>query len=269
MQQQLQALQQRNEQIQRDMQPAVKHVELHRNVRDAIAGHLQQQPLEAAKRKRIITRYPKSDDLPGAITDDNGLAAKAISCPNGRRAVTQDLPQLQRDALDVLRMSATGWHQALQHDDPTTRAEFLMEVIRDVAVIAADNAQRMAQKQLKQAFELSKAKGAMAIIDLGDNSTDIDFKDTNVFQHAHVEAIQQIRKYDSAVHYKGNSSNGKGKSKHYDGRGGGRSNAYQRYGGRGGRGGYQGNGGRSRFGNRQPYNNNHQHSGTSDSRMQQ
>ena len=94
MQAQLNALQQRNEQMQREIQTAPKTVELCNEVRDAIASHLQLQPLEAAKRKRILSRYPKSDQLPRAITDDNGLAAKAISDPGGRRAVTQESPQL-------------------------------------------------------------------------------------------------------------------------------------------------------------------------------
>ena len=267
MQQQLNALQQRNEQLQRDMQAAPKHVELHPIVRDAIPGHLQLQPFDSAKRKRIIARYPKSDDLPGAITDDNGLASKAISCPIGRRTVTQELPQLQRDALDVLRMAATGWHQAIQNNDNAQRAEFLMEVIRDIAVISCDNAQRMAERQLRQAFELARAKGARAVIDLADNSTDIDHKDTSLFQQAHVEAIQQIRKFNSAVEPKGRDNRSNRHGRGNGGRGGGRG-GYQRNGGRGGRSGFQGNGNRPHFGVRQTYNNSQNNYRAADSNMQ-
>ena len=181
--------------------------------------------------------------------------------------VTQEIPQLQRDALDVLRMAATGWHQALQHNDNAQRSEFLMEVIRDIAVISCDNAQRMADRQLKQAFELAKAKGARAVIDLGDNSSDIDFKDTSLFQQAHVEAIQQIRKFNSVMEPRGRDNRNSRQSRGNGGRASGRG-GYQRNGGRGGRGGFQGNGGRHQFGGRQPYNN-HQHGHrSSDNSMQ-
>ena len=261
MQAQLNDLQQRNEQMQRDMQAAPKTLELRDEVRDAIPAHLQLQPLDAAQRKRILNRYPKSDQLPRAITDDNGLASKAISDPIGRRAVTQDSPQLQRDALDVLRMAATAWHQAPQHDNDQRRAEFLTEVIRDIAIIACDNAQKMADKQLKQAFEHAKAKGAQAILDLADNSSSIDFNDHNVFQHAHVEAIQQIRKYSAAVEQKrGNGRNGNSNNNRnrYNRGGNGRNFTRSDFGrNRGGRGGFgfQGNGGRSGAWPRSNYNN--------------
>ena len=261
MQRQLTALQQRNEQMQREIQSAPKTVELDSAIRDAIAGHLQLQPLDAARRKRTISRYPKSDQLPKAITDDNGLASKAIADPVGKRTVTQDLPQLQRDALDVLRMAATGWHQALQLEGNTPRSEFLMEVIRDIAIISCDNAQRMAEKQLRQAFEHAKAKGAQAIIDLGDNSSSIDYEDHSIFQLAHVDAIQQIRKYNAAVEPRrqGNGRSGNGNRNNGYARNNYRRGAFGN--GRNGRGGFsQGSPSRNGSGWRPNYHSTSSHS---------
>ena len=243
------ALQQEHQQLLRDSKNRTTLLEskqapweLHQQLSDAIAPHLQLEPMPQSDRKRLLAEYPQLD-LPKAIKDDNGFGARAIASADNRKWLLTHVPQLQRDGLDLLRMSAAAWQRALCTEDPQLRGAQLLDALRDITTVAADNVQRLAQLQLKQTFETSGAKGAHSILDLGPETQDINFKDTNLLQHAHIEAMQELQQYNKSIDTAKQANKGKS----------GRGN--QRFGNRnrgGGKGGYRGN----RGGGRGSYNNN-------------
>jgi hypothetical protein len=228
-------------------------VDLHDDIKAAIAPHLQQSPLEDTDRKKVLSRYPKSDAFPKPIKDDNGLAGRAIP-QTEKKWVCNHLPSAQKDALDILRVAATGWQAALATpDNGPAQLDTLFTVVRDIVVLATDNAQRLARTQLKQTFELGGAKGAYSLMDLGPDSQALDERDYNILQQAHIESLQELKRYNKTVdEAKGNNNNksgGRGKGRGGYGNGGG----WRSRGGGKGRGGY-GNGGGWRSGG--SYNNN-------------
>ena len=78
MQAQINALQQANMDLRNKEEAKRDGIDLRPEVRDLFAPHLQLKQMDTADRKRAITGYPKSHQLPQALTDANGLAAKAV-----------------------------------------------------------------------------------------------------------------------------------------------------------------------------------------------
>ena len=89
-------------------------------VGDAVALHLQLPPMEAAERKRLLSKY-KDGGLPKVLKDENGLAAKAVSDNAERRYLLTEIPRWQRDALDVAKALAQAWHEAGHVQDAAQR----------------------------------------------------------------------------------------------------------------------------------------------------
>lgn len=224
-------------------------LDLAQNVRESFAPHLQLKPVEQAARKLVVKRYPKPSDFPKPIEDHNGLGARAINNKEDKKWLLTYLPKFQRDALDVLRMATAAWQTALGAQSAEQQAQQLLTAIKDIACIAGDNAQRLAQTQLKQTFEASGARGAYTIMDLSADSAEVDYADHSLFQQAHIEALQDLKKFNSSIDSAKKNEQPKQHEKpkynhqHHNRYGGGR--------GHGGRFG-QGNG---RFGNRPNFNN--------------
>ena len=246
LQQQVEQLQQHNVALQARSAPAT----LHPDVAALVAPHLQLRPMDASERKRLVGSYPKCDAVPVALRDDNGLAAKAIGEGAQRKWLLTYIPQFQKDALDLLRVASVGLSTALLIESGVQRVECLQNALRDVVTIASDNAQKLARVQLEQLFEAAGTKGASSILRTqggdDDNDIDIDLHDNNIVQHAHIDAMRDIRKFSTDIdnarrkpNPQRNGSGGRGRSNNYK-RGGGR--GY----GRGGswRGGGYGSGGR-------------------------
>ena len=134
-------------------------------------------------------------------------------------------------------------------------------------LIGVDNAQRLARTQLRQTFEATGAKGAYALLDFGPDSQDLDEKDHNLFQPAHVHALQELKKYNTAI----DASKPKTKptqrnygQRTFGNRGRGRGGGFGGRGNFGGRG-YGGRGGsRGSFG----YNRGSGNGSSSDTRME-
>ena len=196
-QQQQAMLHRQNEYLaaQHQRKQATEGGELHPNVKDAIPPHLQCEPMEREQRKRLLKPYPKLKQLPKPIKDRNGLGARAIASKEDKKWIVTHLPALQRDALEVARVSLAAWDAYLR----TGGNEQLLEAIKNVTALATDNAQRIAQLQLQQTFEASGAKGAYSIMQLTPDSSELDFSEHTLFQQAHIEALQDLKKYTSTI----------------------------------------------------------------------
>ena len=191
--------------------------ELHTAVTAAIPPHLQIEPMERVQRKQLLKPYPKLHQLPKPVKDRNGLGARAITSKEDRKWIVTHLPQLQRDALEVVRVAASAWDSYLRAGSN----EKLLEAIKNITALATDNAQRIAQMQLQQTFEASGAKGAYAIMQLSPDSSELDFNEHTLFQQAHIEALQDLKKYTSTIDQtKKNDKSGKDNNNkpRYDGR---------------------------------------------------
>lgn len=240
----IQALTQANNKLQLDAAVKQDGVELSDEVAGMFAPHLQVKAMDAADRQRIMGRYPKkSKQLPSALCDHNGLAAKAFADNASKKWALTQLPACQREALDVLRLAAMGLHAGENMADSTAKLEFFRQTLRDIAVIACDNAQRMAKTQLDLVFEAAGTKGARALLNFaptiqgGLQDVDLDLQDDNILQASHVDAMQEIRKYSNSVEQARKKFNGNGNRRGgKGGRGGGRRHYRNGGGGKGGRG---------------------------------
>ena len=215
-------------------------LQLHQDIIACIPGHLQQVCMDASQRKQIMRAYPKSTpDLPKIIKDDNGLGAKAISDATSRKWLTSLVPTFQRDNLDVARVAAAGLQLSFDFDgDSAARVQHLHGTLRDVLVLACDNAQKLAETQLKLTFEAAGAKGAYSLMDLSPTTQDLDFSDGNLLQQSHIEAIQELRKFNASFIKPNNNKHRPGHYLNRGGRGGrgrGGRGAKNYFGGRGGR----------------------------------
>lgn len=242
MQARLHALEASNAELRRQNEAkSAKHVELHPSIVELFAPHLQLRPMEASDRKRILAAYPKSEQLPQPLKDDNGLAAKALGDATGRKWVLTNLAALQKDALEILRAAATGLHVACSAAEPAERLQHLEHTVRDIISLAGDNAQRMARTQLEHIFEAAGTKGARSLLGTDISDNDIDVRDANMLQQAHIDAMQDIRKFHSSVE-QARKQAGKGKQQQQRGYGSrGRGGGYRYGGGRrgGGKGGFR------------------------------
>lgn len=181
-------------------------VDLHPEVLACVPPHLQLKPMDASDRSKVLRGYPKVRKGPKPLTDENGLAGKLLQDSKQKQVITKDLPQQQRDDLDVLRVASQGWSAALRPTDPTQALQQACQALRDVTVIVCDNAARKAKQQLQLTFEAVDAKGAYAICDMDPRSDDceIDSSCHSVIQDVHVEAITRIKKLSNSC--KGKSS---------------------------------------------------------------
>ena len=158
--------------------------------------------MEDFERKKILSDYEKIADGPKAINDSNGLAAKALEHSTERKLLTKDMVTWQKDALDVLRVAAVTWdkcNECLQTNNEKQALQLLMASIKTITLLASDNALRMGRYQLQHALEAAGAKGAYAMLALDSEDKDrveLDTSDHNLFQHAHVEAITELRKFN-------------------------------------------------------------------------
>ena len=74
----------------------------------------------------------------------------------------------------------------------------LLGAVRDITVLAADNAQRLADLQIKGVFDAAGVKGAHSFVrNGGGDDVDIELDDTNVVQQVHVEAMSDLWKLSS------------------------------------------------------------------------
>ena len=227
---------------------------LNDDIKACIPPHLQLTPMDQMQRKQLLRAYPKLDGgLPKCIKDDNGLAAKAVGDATQRKWLITLVPTFQRDNLDVARVAASALQLSIQaNDDPASKLEQMQHVLRDVLVLACDNAQKLAETQLKLTFESAGAKGAYSLMDLGPNTEDLD-DDGNILQQSHIEAIQELRKFNSA--FKSSLTvpphgGGGGQRNHNTYRGGNGRGGFGR-----GRGANNWRGGRGNYNNRDRRNN--------------
>jgi uncharacterized membrane protein len=227
---------------------ATTSIQIDDDVRAKYAPHLQVPPLETHVRKQILARYPKVEPLPKALKDTNGLATLGIKNQFMRNQITNKYPEHQREALDVVRVLA-GLYQRIR-DQEVELAE-LPAVLDDLLSLASDNAQRLAKAQLDASINTRQQKGAMSLVD----KDKFDYKDDNIIQSSHVQAISTLAKAKSNIQralpraqtssYQSQNSRSRG------GGGRGRNNGSYggHYGGRRGRGGSRGRGrGRGRSG---------------------
>ena len=158
-----------------------------------------------------------------------------------RKWLFTQVSAIQRGDLDILRVAASAKKRAVTINEPTARADFLLEVVKDVVTLASDNAQRTAQLPCQYLFEAAGAKGAHSFVEFGpkQDEIDIDTADHNLVQQVHIEAMQDLRKFSGEITPQDNKGGGKttrrqGNCRHnYRGRGGGG-------GGRGGGGSWRG-----------------------------
>ncbi len=246
MQNQLGVLQAQNTEL-RQAQPGAPGMQLDDAVLACVPPHLQQPALQPAKRKRLQAPYPRAEGLPKHLRDDNGFASKAVQDATTRKWAITSLSTFQREALDIARVAAVAWQRSSSVQDPQQRVQHLQQAMRDVLVLACDNAQRMARVQLDSTFEAAGVKGTASLVDF---AHDIDPDDPNILQAAHVESMQECRKFYNGVQSKNKTSdrpNGAGGRRR---RPGGRNGGRQGWRGgrgrpawRGGRGGYSGGSG--------------------------
>jgi hypothetical protein len=290
LQQQVAQLQHQQEQQHQDLRNVAadrtaNSVDLHSSILGALPQHFQLQTLDAEKRRRLLAKYPKTSQLAKPLRDDNGLASGALGEHHkDRKWILTHLPQYQRDNIDALRVAATGWNHALAIQEPQERAKVLLEVLRDVAVLTADNCAKLADVQLRTVFEAAGAKGALSFLnlkpakpdDLQEVQPDIDIYDNNIIQQSHIEAMSDLRTFTNKLKPQGGGGRGargggRGGGRGYGGRGNGKGgwrDYSNGYGGRGGKGSWRpwGNGGKGGKGNNRPYNNsNNSNSNNSDS----
>ena len=216
-------------------------------VASAVPPHFQIAPLKQDERNQILKPFPKVKGLL-PVSDINGLAAKGLSADK-KQWVTKDLVAQQRDNIDVVRVAGGAWQYALDPDiGLEQRFNRMVEALRAVTILAADNAQKAAEKQLLACLEGVGAKGADSLLDRTPSSVEYDWNDHNIFQQCHLDAIGDYRRFASSVEAAGKKASGGGR-----GRGGGASRgqghgAARSRGGGGGRG--RGYGGRGRSGGR-------------------
>ena len=232
-----------------DAQDAGKsgRIQLSEEVAACVTPHLQLRPLEQSERQGIIRGYPRADDLPQAITDRNGLAAKTLYDPKDKKWVSNLLPGLQRNSLDIVRVAAAGWESSLDESvNLAERVRLLQVCIRDVLTLACDNAQRMAKHQLEATFESVGATGAYSLLNFDPDTMDFEIRDPSILQQAHVEAIRDIRSFNGSLEAARKAANTRTKNQGKNGFSNGTRGAFRgqrnRRGGGGGRFSWRGRG---------------------------
>jgi len=226
----------------------VKH-DLPEHIANSIPPHLQcETTLTEVERKRILGAMPEFNGFPEAIKDANGLATKAIPEGPTRKFVLTNLPKFQQDSLDILRVATGALFASESLVDDTERSQFLTARLRDVLFLAADNSQRLAKLQLKEAFKCVGVEGAYALMHLDNADPEWDVNDHTIFQEPHVKAIQKFRSLSSQLQQetkskfkanRGRGGRGAGYNQYRRSAFSGGGNAYIR-GGKGGRGGRAG-----------------------------
>ena len=211
------------------------------DVRAKYAPHLQIPPMETHIRKQIMASHPKVEPLPKVLKDSNGLATLGIQHQFMRNQISTKYPDHQRDALEIIRVIA-GVYQRIRNQEVDSSE--LPKIFEDLLSIASDNAQRLAKAQLDASINARQQKGAMSLLD----RDKFDFKDDNIIQSSHVQAISTLAKakanIQKALPRSQTSSYQSQKPRSRGGGSRGRSNGYN--GGRGGKRGRGGSRGRGR-----------------------
>jgi hypothetical protein len=156
-----------------------------------VPRHLQLPTLTGQERATILRKFPKPSIFPEALTDKNGLATLGINDGVKRSLITTTYPALQRNAMDLARMSLSAFHNLRNGD--TFSHDGILEILRDITTVAMDNAQILAQKQLQLSLETRKFKAALSL------SKNLDHSDTNIIQADHVNAISELNKFNKIV----------------------------------------------------------------------
>ena len=146
-----------------------------------------------------------------------------------------------------------AWQRATTARASDNREEELAgyrEAIRDITTIAGDNACKIGKLQLQRALEAANCKGAYNLMSLAPTDADLDLNDGSIFQQSHIEAMQDLKRYNNAIGTKSiqgqrqqHRNSGQGNGNNYwqsfgsRFRGAGRGRGFQRGGGRG-RGGF-------------------------------
>ena len=250
-------LQTSNEKLQHEAALRGDELEMPNALRAYIPHHLQAKPMDKDARKKALRKYHKVEGLPQALTDKNGLAAKAVGDGHARKMVLTILPNLQKESLDALRVAASGLTFSDRARNDTEARRYLEQTLADVCAIISDNAQRMARTQLEMVFEATGTKGATTLHDDADLD-DADPEEPSILRESHVDAIKKTRKYLDGIEKakpKGGSlgsrsNQRRGRRSNFRGRGGGKGRGRGGYGGwRGGGGGYSGGRGGYNSGN--------------------
>ena len=184
------------------------------------------------------------------------LSPFATTMDSARRQCKMRMKEsfFQKEGLDILRVSAVSWDQAATAagaGDLQKTVNILLGAVRDITVLAADNAQRLADLQIKGVFDAAGVKGAHSFVrNGGGDDVDIELDDTNVVPQVHVEVMSDLWKLSSHLRPARNAkdqkrtdgfrSHGRGGGKG-GGKGGGRwapyrNNSYGNYKGGKGRG---------------------------------
>jgi hypothetical protein len=228
---------------------SLERTDLDDGIKDAIAPHLQLAPLLESDRKSLLRdrEYARFDGIPKPIKDTNSLAGRALGNSPLKNVLLNTLPSFQADALDLAHLGASVWQRLSRGDlDGPAQLAICQKFIKDVVMLSMDNTQRIARFQLKKTFEVGGAKGAYDLMDLAPGSMDLDERNPSLFQQAHIEALQQLKRFNGSIdaskpkkdqpanfRRNGGGGNFQRNGRGYGGRGRGRG---------GGRGGYSGRG---------------------------
>lgn len=179
---------------------ASEPIDLSENEKSFVPCHLALSPMSTADRNKIIRKFKRINGLPESLHDKNGLATIGITDNKSKNFITNVYPNMQKNGLDILRMSLALHHQISQ--DGAMSKDDLCEALQSIAQIAADNVQILAQKQTAMSLEARGVKGAEALI----TEMDINLSDNNIIQSCHVAAITELKKFQAAVVPKKTSS---------------------------------------------------------------
>ena len=82
-----------------------------------------------------MAKFPEGPGLPKPLRDDNGLAAKAISDAADRRWTITEIPKIQKDYIDIMRVSLGGLTEATKRNGGE-QAEVLARTLQDIILLA-------------------------------------------------------------------------------------------------------------------------------------
>ena len=175
--------------------------DLHEEVSQAIPPHLQLvSETSESDRKRILSKYPIFNDLPRAIEDTNKLAAPAIKDAATRRWIIDRLPKLQQRAIDITRVAAAAWdHNLDESDNNEQKLTYMLQAVKDVAILATSLAQSLAKTQLQSTLEAAGVPGAYSLLHLASDEPKIELSEHTIFQTPHIQAIKEFRSFSKTV----------------------------------------------------------------------
>ena len=138
--------------------------------------------------------------MPQPTRDDNNLARRALAGESKKWIIT-DLVRFQQDTLDALRIATAAWHGLLSQEPSQQMFESTACALQDLTTLLGDNAARLGRYQLQSAFEAAGAKGAISLLQCDPAMGEIEFDTTahTIFQQAHLDAMHDLRQYNSSI----------------------------------------------------------------------